>query len=152
MLLSQRFSSLAACMSSSNITGLYFASSWCPDCTPITPLLKKAYENEMNDGKFGVVYVSSDRNEDEMMKSFSNTHGSWGYVPFDNADRSELKRYFGTCAGKEVQELGISFSERKNGIPTLIIIDSKSEQILSYQGVHHLERGDFLQKFVVDMK
>ncbi len=131
---------------------IYFASSWCPDCTPITPLLKKAYEDQHSDGKFQVVYVSSDRNEAEMMKSYNDSHGSWNCVPFDSADRNDLKRHFGACAGKEVQELGISPGERNYGIPTLIIIDSNSEEVLSYEGVQHLVRGDLLQKFGIDKK
>lgn len=147
----EKFPSLTGCLSSSKMTCLYFASSWCPDCTPITPLLKKAYE-EQSEGSFQVVYVSSDNSEEEMMRSFNDTHGSWNFIPYDSDDRNGLKKHFGACAGKEVKDLGMSTEERKYGIPTLIIMDSKSHEVISYEGVDFLVQGVFLNKLGVDMK
>ena len=114
--------------------------------------MKKAYEDQHPDGKFQVVYVSSDRNEEEMTETFNSAHGSWNCVPFDSADRNGMKRHFGACAGKEVRELGLAQGERKYGIPTLIIIDSKSEEVLSYEGVRYLVQGDLLQEFGIGAK
>mmetsp|Transcript_19543 Transcript_19543/g.24633 ORF Transcript_19543/g.24633 Transcript_19543/m.24633 type:complete len:150 (-) Transcript_19543:55-504(-) len=147
MNLSKAFPSLATPLSTSQVIGLYFASSWCPDCTPITPKLRMMYEGQSSDKKLEVVYVSSDNTEEQMKNSLSASHGQWSCIPFDSAERSELKRKFGVCAGKEVRELGMSPSDRKFGIPTLILIDSKSEEILTYDGVNDLLNDDFIQKY-----
>ncbi len=97
--------------------------------------------------KLEVIYVSSDNTEEEMKNSMSTAHGQWQCIPFDSAERSQLKRKFGVCAGKEVEGLGLSPSDRKFGIPTLILIDTGSEEVLTYDGVKDLLNEDLLQKY-----
>lgn len=151
MNLSTAFPSLASYFASSRIVGLYFASSWCPDCRPTTPMIKSVYESQNpttpDDKKFEVVYVSSDTNEEEMMNYMSKSHGSWGFVPFHNEERNNLKRKFGVCAGKELFELGLSSVERKFGIPTLILIDCKTEEVLTFNGLDDVADGTLLKKY-----
>lgn len=134
------------------LIGLYFSSSWCPDCTPITPKLKQLYESPENHDANGdkileILYISSDKNEDQMMNSYKETHGSWAYIPFEESMRNEYKRMFGVCAGCETRELGITYGKKKGGIPTLILQHGTTEEILSYNGVQDVLDGTLLQKY-----
>jgi nucleoredoxin len=66
----------------------------------------------------------------------SNLETGWIYVPFENVQqRNDLKRHFGICAKKEMEDVGISEDHRKNGIPTLIIIDKQRDVVLTAQGI-----------------
>lgn len=145
-MLSTTFPSLKASLSSSKILGLYFASAWCPDCTPVTPALKTVFESQPSD-KFSVVYVSSDRSNEQMLDSYDKHHGKWGIIPFDSDERNALKKKFGVCAGVEMMQLGMTGGARKYGIPTLVLIDCSTEEILSYDGVRDILSGDFLNKW-----
>jgi len=51
-------------------------------------------------------------------------------LPFQGGILSDLKRQFGTCAGSETSALGMTAAQRKNGIPTLIVIDNKTGEPL----------------------
>jgi len=144
-MLTTAFPSLSAAISSSKVLGLYFSSSWCPDCTPITPALKRVYESQTAD-KFSVVYVSSDRSNAEMMKAYETSHGKWGVIPFDSEERSGLKKKYGACAGAEVMQLGM-MGQRKYGIPTLVLIDCETQEVLSFNGVQDVMSGDLLNKW-----
>lgn len=113
------------------LLGLYFAASWCPDCTGVTPVVQEVLEK--NTADMNVVYVASDSTE-EQMKSY--IPASFAAVPFGNAEeRSNLKRHFGACASKEVAPLGMTREDRKHGIPTLILLDSDSGRIVTTSGV-----------------
>jgi|AntRauTorckE5430_2_1112549.scaffolds.fasta_scaffold02618_1 nucleoredoxin len=144
-MLTAAFPSLNAAISSSKVLGLYFSSAWCPDCTPITPALKRVYESQPAD-KFSVVYVSSDRSNEQMMKSFETSHGNWGVIPFESEERSGLKKKYGACAGAEVVQLGM-MGQRKYGIPTLVLIDCETQEVLSFDGVQDVINGDLLNKW-----
>ncbi len=148
-MLAATFPSLKSALSSSKVLGLYFASAWCPDCTPVTPVLKEIFESQSSaeeNTKFSVVYVSSDRSEQQMMDCYDKTHGKWGYVPFESDERNGLKKLFGVCAGAEVFSLDM-VGKRKYGIPTLVLIDCETEEVLSFDGVENLTAGNFLQKW-----
>ena len=87
------------------------------------------------------MYVSSDRTG-KQLESYKKKN--WMTVPFDNVDeRDNIKRHFRTCAKVEMDSLGMT--SRKHEIPTIIVIDSKTEQVLSYHGVkdvkHAVEHG-----------
>ena len=74
-----------------------------------------------------VFYVSSDTTDAEM-KAFQ-PDGIQG-IPFHKADqRQSLKQHFRTCAAKEMEGLGIT--ERKNGIPTLILIETATGRVIT---------------------
>jgi nucleoredoxin len=127
--------------SSAKIIGLYFCASWCPDCIAATPKLVKIIEaSNDNDTKtatkfIDVFYISSDRSIEEMNKykpsCFSEVHYS------DVDLRTSLKKHFGTCAMKEVSELGMNIADRKHGVPTLILIDNKSGRVLTENGLSY---------------
>ena len=117
------------------ILALYFASAWCPDCQQSAPFGTKVYDSQPRDDAklFDLMYISSDRDAKEME---GNVPSGWGFVPFENEEeRSNLKRHFGACASKEVAELGMKPEERKSGIPTLLLIEKRSEKILSSDAV-----------------
>lgn len=131
--LASKFPSLAQPLSSSApLLGLYFAASWCPDCTEVTPAVNKIYESQASgDTKtLDLVYVASDSTADQMKNYVPS---SWLAIPFDQVEeRSNLKRHFGACAGKETEALGV---DRKFGIPTLIILESSTGRVISTSGV-----------------
>ena len=161
--LSQQFPSLALPLQTSRVLGIYFASSWCPDCIPVTPKLKTFYNEGLklpfsstksssladpNESKyFEVVYISSDNNAKQMEDYYNGCHASWSFVPYSNSDELKaIKRYFGVCAGKEAP--GLAMTEpgmRKSGIPTLLLLDSRTDKIISRGGV-----DDILQLSVND--
>lgn len=150
------FPSLTPFLSSSKILGLYFASSWCPDCyREVTPSLNKFYhdslllvddkEEKKNNEKrlMDIVYISSDDTIEQFSKMTNTFLKDIPFIPFENVkERSELKRYFGTCAGKEYSGLSCTNKgspfQRKFGIPTLILIDCEKQSILSENGIEEL--------------
>jgi nucleoredoxin len=159
--LALRFPSLKESLESSTITpilALYFASSWCPDCTGVTPKLQeicsysKDNNNNNNQQLFDLIYVSSDYTEEQCKGNLPSSADCWGCVPFDRVEeRSNLKRHFGACAAKEMSDLGMTSEDRKSGIPTLILIDKRTGKMLTRDAVDDIEgeRGSeaILQKW-----
>ena len=109
---------------------LYFASSWCPDCVASKPFVSAIFKTQAKGEKlFDLVYISSDNSSDQMR---SEIEPNWDAVPFENVgERSDLKKYFGVCAYKEMGELGITSEQRKGGIPTLILLEKKTCRVIS---------------------
>jgi len=106
--------------------------------TPVTPKLKQVYES--NQGSLSVVYVSSDRSKEQMVKSMQQSHGSWHSIPFENEqERAELKRHFNICAGSEREALGIA-PDKRIGIPSLVIVEKNTEEVLTLNGVEGLDK------------
>jgi thiol-disulfide isomerase/thioredoxin len=113
--LSTKFPSLAQPMASSKVMGLFYAASWCPDCTGVTPVVDEVYK--ANTDSLSVVYISSDKTQAQMS---SYVPAGWAVVPFDQVDeRTGLKREFG---------------------PTLIVIQSDSGKVLTTSGVDDVLR------------
>lgn len=130
------------------LVGLYFAASWCPHSTPVTAALDEYYQKlilppksqEEEDSAvvteqypLAIVHVSSDTKEakfDEYLRP------NWIAVPFESIERTALKKHFEVCSKPEVESLGI---HRKHEIPTLLIIDSETQTILTTNGVDDLE-------------
>lgn len=74
------------------IVGLYFSAGWCPPCQQFTPLLGQVYDELQNrKSNFAVVFISYDKNEDEMEKYFRSKHRDWFALPFDDPLKEELK-------------------------------------------------------------
>lgn len=128
--LSDRFPSLPL-QSGAPLLGLFFAASWCPDCTAVTPSIDAfAFDNKKN---IQVVYISSDTSEAEMKEYVPS---SFFVVPFDcEEERANLKRHFAVCAAKERGPLGMTSEERKFGIPTLIILEKATGIVVTSDGV-----------------
>ena len=123
--------------SSSPLLALYFASSWCPDCTGVTPIVNHVFlkSQPQDEGKvFDLVYVSSDNDEEQLKGNVPSP--KWSLVPFDSVEeRANLKRHFGACASKEVEGLGMKPEDRKSGLPTLILLDCKTGKVITRDGV-----------------
>nr|CAD1827387.1 unnamed protein product [Ananas comosus var. bracteatus] len=99
------------------IVGLYFSASWCGPCHRFTPKLVEVY-NELSSkgGKFEVVFISSDEDEDSFSTYFSNM--PWLAIPFsDSQTRDNLSDLFDVV-----------------GIPCLVILDENG-RILTNKGV-----------------
>jgi thiol-disulfide isomerase/thioredoxin len=144
--LSGAFNGSASSSSSSTdgLVGILFAAGWCDDCQAFVPLLQKFVEMNQKqerqelDGprqSFTVLYVSSDRSREELDR-FKPT--SWLEVPYEQAqERIQLKRHFGACAKKELADpdLGMTGHDRRHGIPTLVLVEASTGQIVAENGV-----------------
>ena len=125
-MLSTKFPSLQKYLASSPYLALYFASSWCPDCTSITPIVSSMYTHK----GLNVVYVSSDNSKEQMEKYYEKEKIPFPSIPFENTEeRTELKLQFGACASKEVPMIEGMKTRKKYGIPTLVVLDCKSQDI-----------------------
>ena len=70
-------------LSNKKIVAYYFSAHWCPPCRNFTPVLKEAYNDMVeNDLAIDIIFVSSDRSEDEMKQYMNEAHGDWLAVPF----------------------------------------------------------------------
>lgn len=143
-----KFTHLKFALEHSKIVLLYFAASWCPMSTPVSVLLDKVFGSnnlvlgpedtspEDRTGKtLSIVYVSSDSDQEEYDSYLVGRN--WLSVPFSSGQRADLKRHFATCAHRELKELGI---DRKQEIPTIIVLDGRSQGVLTTAGVDDLDR------------
>ncbi|EER11108.1 thioredoxin, putative [Perkinsus marinus ATCC 50983] len=102
---------------------LYFSAHWCPPCRKFTPILKEFYEDvkEEDEDKLEIIFVSSDKSEEEQVEYHKQDHGEWLRVPYGDVEtRDALKKEFGVCAGIEKENLGI-INNHKSGIPCLVV-------------------------------
>ncbi|XP_010136252.1 PREDICTED: nucleoredoxin, partial [Buceros rhinoceros silvestris] len=114
--------------------GVYFSAHWCPPCRSLTRVLVESYCKIKEAGqKFEILFVSADRSEDSFKQYFSEM--PWVAVPYaDEARRSRLNRLYGI-----------------QGIPTLIVLDSKGDVItleLTDSNAVPLNEGPCLVLFV----
>lgn len=104
-------------LSKMDAVGIYFSAHWCGPCRAFTPQLVKTYNKLKADGKkFEVIFASSDRDAD----SFAEYWGDmpWAALPFDDrAGKEALSSHFGV-----------------EGIPTFIIVDPKTNKVISANG------------------
>jgi Thioredoxin-like len=154
--LAEQFPSLEYALSRSKLVALYFAAAWCPMSTPVSEMLDHedftallvpppspdASSEKDLDGKgstspfVSLVYVGSDRSHEQMMQYLQH-RPRWMHVPYDSVDRTKLKQHFQTAAKVEMKDLGMD--SRKREIPTLIVIDAGSQQVLTFSGVKDVE-------------
>merc|ERR1719428_1864073 len=91
--------------------GLYFSAHWCPPCRGFTPKLAEAYKSDLGAKGLEVVFVSSDRGEDDFKSYFKEM--PWLALPYsDRATKDALSKKF-----------------KVNGIPSLIIFDMDGKVI-----------------------
>ena len=141
------FPSLKYPMQNSKLVGIYFGASWCPMTTPVSALIDQHFGDlllappaspdamqlpQRYEG-LSIVYISSDQSANDMN---AYVKSNWMFAPFETRERAYIKRHFFTCAKREQHELGI---ERKHEIPTLIIVEGESQQVLTYHGVKDLK-------------
>jgi len=91
--------------------GIYFSAHWCPPCRNFTPELAKVYKNALSAKGLEIVFVSSDRTEQDFNSYYKEM--PWLALPFAASD---LK-----------QKLNKKF--KVQGIPTLVILDAEANTI-----------------------
>lgn len=93
------------------VFAFYFSAHWCPPCRGFTPQLAEWYKNGLKDKGLEIVFVSSDKSEDQFDEYFSEQP----WLALDYSDRklkNELSELFGV-----------------EGIPSVVIIDSDGSVI-----------------------
>ena len=93
---------------------IYYSAHWCPPCRTFTPKLvdfyKKASKKHEN---FEIIFVSSDRSEDDMASYMKEAKMPWLGLDFDKKKKSkELTQFAG------------------GGIPCLVLVD-RNGKVLS---------------------
>jgi nucleoredoxin len=97
--------------------GLYFSAHWCPPCRGFTPKLAETFKKFEGLGKgFKVVFVSSDRDEEQFKSYFAEQ--PWLALPFENRD----------------QKNALSKKYKVSGIPTLVILDGTTGEVITTDG------------------
>ncbi|KAH6940547.1 hypothetical protein HPB50_000568 [Hyalomma asiaticum] len=85
---------------------LYFAAQWCPPCRMFTPVLANVYKDAREDNlSIEVVFISADRNKQDMLNYMRASHGDWYGLPFDDPLQAELQDRFKVA-----------------GVPTLLVM------------------------------
>jgi Thioredoxin-like len=153
-----QFKSLEYPFAHSKLVGLYFAASYCGMSSDVTQMLDEYFgddlllappppksgtadgglpptsRDEMPSPPLSITYVSSDKNEEEFQQYLRK---NWFPVPFQSSERTDLKRHFSVCSYDEVKGLGIN---RTFEIPTLIIFDGATREVLTMNGPDDLEK------------
>eukprot|EP00752_Nemacystus_decipiens_P017820 g15977.t1 len=120
---------------------LFYSAQWCPDCVSFVPSLVEAF-NGFKPGKADIVFVSSDRSADLQRRYMEEAlHPDWPAVAFEGDHRADLKRRFGACAGSEMTALGMTYSDRKGGIPTLAVFRAADGVLLTMDGVSDINQA-----------
>ena len=144
------YKSLEYAFAHSDVVALYFAASWCPMSSRPTKQLEEFFGGVLlpppSDSSpsseslptqkvpLSLVYVSSDDTENQF-NNFLRRHPTWMSVPYQSQERNELKYEFSVCAKKELPILQM---ERKHEIPTLILLDGQTHEILTVDGLDDL--------------
>lgn len=94
--------------------GIYFSANWCPPCHRFTPDLVAAYKKiKKKSPNFELIFVSSDKNEDEMLSYMKDYEMAWPAVKFSKRRSLEfLKKY------------------QARGIPNLVFVDAGGNVLL----------------------
>jgi len=105
----------ATALADAEVVLLYFSAHWCPPCRGFTPILKDFYEEveDKHEGKLVVIFVSSDRDEGEMMSYFKESHGDYYCMPHNSEEGKKLKQMCGV-----------------QGIPTLAQVSKSGTELI----------------------
>ncbi|CAF2639121.1 unnamed protein product [Rotaria sp. Silwood2] len=106
------------------IIGLYFSAHWCPPCRGFTPVLIEFYKTNAEKKNFEIIFISSDSDE----KSFDEYYKDMPWLSLDFNER------------KKKEELGKKYNV--TGIPTLILLDGDSGDIVSTDGRNQIQSKD----------
>ncbi|OQX23441.1 MAG: hypothetical protein BWK80_25960 [Desulfobacteraceae bacterium IS3] len=103
-----------ALLEGKKLIGLFFAAHWAPPCRQFTPVLKEFYET-VKDSGFEIIFISSDRNEEDLMSYYHESHGEWLIMPFPKIPI--IKEKYGV-----------------RGIPSLIILSAADLKLITKDG------------------
>lgn len=98
---------------------IYYSAHWCPPCRQFTPQLVSFYNSySRKNDNFEIIFVSSDRSEDEMENYIKSAKMPWAALKFDK---------------KKSSHPATNYSGR--GIPCLVLLDNKGSVLAhSYTG------------------
>lgn len=99
---------------------LYFSAGWCPPCRVLSPVLSKWAKK--NKDEVGVVFVSHDRSEAEMMSFVKDKH--FAFMPFRD-------KTFGTLN----QILSVSM------LPTVVVVSRETGRVVTHWGRSAVEKN-----------
>jgi len=90
---------------------IYFSAHWCPPCRGFTPKLAEWYKTDLRAKGLEVVFVSSDKSEDQFKSYFEEM--PWVALPFSDRER----------------KAALSKKFKVSGIPALIVLDTDGSVI-----------------------
>lgn len=101
---------------------VYFSAHWCPPCRKFTPVLVRYYRDAGEDRPFEVLFVSSDRREEDMFNYMEKMKMPWPAARFRSSLAKTLNdRYCGP------------------GIPCLVLVTPEGKILAdSYDGSEYL--------------
>ena len=102
---------------------LYFSAGWCPMCTSFEPDLFK-FQNDAaeQNNPVEIIYVSSDRT----VADYTSRVSSLNMMSIPFAQAAEWKRTCRIWAGSESTIFG---SDRRSGIPALVVLDKHANEM-----------------------
>jgi len=74
---------------------LYFSAGWCPPCRKFTPELVKFFDDTAESRNIMIVFVSSDRSENDLRKYMTDYGMKWVAVPFSRINASGITEHSG---------------------------------------------------------
>lgn len=109
-------------LSGKKYLAIYFSASWCGPCRRFTPALVEWYRmRQPFHADFEVIFVSSDRDERDMISYMAGDHMEWPAVAFNRTRSGPLAKYGG------------------RGIPCLVILDENGRVVAnSFEGDDYL--------------
>jgi nucleoredoxin len=113
--------------------GIYYSAAWCGPCRAFTPDLVKWYKRNKNENPhFELIFVSSDRSEEDMAAYMKEDDMTWPALDFNKKKSNRtLTQYAG------------------NGIPCLVFVDAEGKVLShSYEGKTYVGP----RKVLVDME
>ena len=121
--------------------GLYFGAGWCPMCRSVEPSLLKFIDaaNE-SDQPIELIYISSDRSEQDQIKRVQSGNLQMLSIPYGDERAAELKRQYKVWSGSESFQFGVL--GRRSGVPAIVVLDNVGEELafvpLEAQGIKSL--------------
>ncbi len=113
---------------------LYFSASWCGPCKAFTPQLISWYNARSADEKVEIIFVSSDRSQDQFNIYFSSM--PWLAIPYDSTFvRQSLS-----------QRIGV------RGLPSLVVIDPQTGDVISNRARNEIQEPECLDIWMSLMK
>ena len=110
-------------LASAKYYAIYYSAAWCGPCRAFTPDLVKWYKrNKSKHPEFELIFVSSDRSEEEMAKYMKEDDMPWPALAYDKKGSNRaLTKYSG------------------RGIPCLVFLDDTGKVLAhSYEGATYV--------------
>ncbi|MBE6355738.1 MAG: redoxin domain-containing protein [Lentisphaerae bacterium] len=104
------------------MVAFYFSAHWCPPCRSFTPQLAKFYRKVSRKHNLEIVFVSSDRDAKAMAEYMKQM--PWLAIPHNSPQAAALRKEF-----------------KINGIPTLVVVDSKGRTVTTNGRTDVMKQG-----------